>query len=65
MVRQGFGLNDLKTLYIDEFKQYYNELIYCLEVGKELAEGTYDKLLGVDRTSENLSKLFSVAKANK
>lgn len=62
MVKAGFGLTDLRVLYIDEFKEFYNETIYSMEASKELPEGSYDKLKGIDRTSENLMSLFSKAK---
>jgi hypothetical protein len=65
MVKQGFALFDLKTLYIDEFSEYYSETIRALELSGDLPEGSYDKLKGIDRTSENLASLFKQAKATK
>ena len=59
---QGFALSDIKNLYIDEFKEYYNETVYSLEMTKSLPQGSYDKLKGVDRTEENLASLFSFVK---
>lgn len=59
---QGFTLQDVKSLYIDEFKEYYNETVYSLQISKSLPEGSYDKLKGIDRTEENLASLFSFVK---
>ena len=64
MVKQGFALSDLKSLYIDEFREYYCEVIYTLEESKALPEGTYDKARGIDRSGEKLSQLFKIAKNN-
>lgn len=63
-MKQGFGLYDIKMLYIDEFKEYYNETVQNLESSGDLPEGSYDKLKGVDRTSENLASLFKKARPN-
>lgn len=64
MVKQGFALSDLKALYIDEFREYYCEVIYSLEESKALPEGMYDKARGIDRSGEKLSQLFKIAKSN-
>jgi hypothetical protein len=58
MTRQGFGLLELKKLYVDELFSYYNELVYSLEKSKELPEGSYDKVRGIDRSGEKLNAFF-------
>jgi len=58
MVKNGFSLLDIKKLYIDEFFNYYYELVYSLEQSKQLPEGSYDKVQGIDRSSEKLDSFF-------
>lgn len=58
MVRNGFSILELKKLYIDEFFNYYYELVHSLESSKELPEGSYDKAQGIDRSSEKMDSFF-------
>lgn len=62
MVRNGFSLYDLKKLYIDEFFNYYYELVYSLEQSKELPEGSYDKAQGIDRSGQKMDDFFGSLK---
>lgn len=59
LVRKGFSLYDLKKLYIDEFFFYYYEMIYTMETAKELKEGSYDKIRGVDNSAQRMRQFFS------
>ena len=58
-VTNGIGLLDVKKLYIDEFVEYYNELVYTLESSGKLKEGSYDKIKGIDRTVDKLREMFN------
>ena len=58
MIKNGFDLLDIKKLYIDEFFNYYYELVYSLEQSKQLPEGSYDRVQGIDRSSEKLDSFF-------
>lgn len=57
-VRYGFSLSDLKKLYIDEFFEYYYELVYNLEKSEVLKEGAYEKVQGIDKSADRLSQFF-------
>jgi len=58
-VNNGFSLLEIRKLYIDEFFQFYFELVHLLEKKGELKEGAYDKVQGIDRSAENFRKMFS------
>lgn len=62
LVTKGFSLRDVKSLYVDEFREYYNELLYVLEQSGEIKEGSYDKMKGIDHTQEEFQKLISMFK---
>lgn len=44
LVLNGFGLLEVRKLYIDELLSFYNSLIYIKEKQGELKEGTYKSL---------------------
>jgi len=58
-VKNGLSLLEIRKLYIDEFFKFYFELVYTLEQSGEMEKGAYDKVQGIDRSSENFSKLFA------
>lgn len=65
MVKHNFSLLELRNMYIDEFMLYYLELVYVLEEGGELKEGTYEQIrLGIEE-DDSVDKLFSFFKKNK
>lgn len=59
MVKHNFSVSDLRNMYIDEFSLYYLELIYVLEEGKELKEGTYEYIRLSIEEDDSVEKLFS------
>lgn len=62
LVKRGFGLRDIKTLYLDEFRDYYNETVYLMEQSGEIKEGQYEKLKGEDKTQESINNFISMFK---
>lgn len=46
-------------MYIHDFINYYYEIVYLLEQGKEMQEGSYDKVRGVDNSANKLMNFFS------
>jgi hypothetical protein len=61
-VHYGFGLYDLKKLYIDEFFEYYYQLVYNLEAAGVLAEESYNKARGVDNSANIINQAFAKLK---
>lgn len=49
-------------MYIDEFISFYHEIVWTLESRKELEVGSYDKVRGVDRSTDKLKALANVWK---
>jgi hypothetical protein len=52
MVRYGFGLSEVRQLYIDEFHAFFTELAVILEKEGILKEGASDKIKGGDKGSD-------------
>lgn len=46
MVINGFSLLEVRKLYLDEFLQYTNSVIYYKEKSGEYKAGTYEKVRG-------------------
>lgn len=65
MVKHNFSLSDLRSMYIDEFMFYYLELVYVLEEGKELKEGTYEQVRLSVEEDDSVDKLFKFFKNKK
>lgn len=63
MVVSGFSLLELKKLYVDEFHDYYDELVYILEERGEVKKGTYDKIRkkgGAENVESTVNSLRSM-----
>ena len=62
LVTSGFSLTEVRQLYLDEFIEYTNSLIYIKERKGELTKGTYNKLKKQDgNTVGNLrAQLFKI-----
>lgn len=45
MVMHGFGLREVRKLYIDELDEYYKEMFFNLEKQGKAKEGTYAKIV--------------------
>lgn len=58
----GFSLTEVRQLYLDEFIEYTNSLIYIKEKKGELEKGTYNKIKKQDsNTVGNLkAQLFKI-----
>lgn len=56
MVSQGFSLLELRKLYLDEFFEYAQAIVYVLEQKGEMKEGASDRLTGSDNTVSQLRK---------
>lgn len=63
-VEYGLSLSDIRKMYIDEFIEYYHEIVWILEQRKELEQGSYDKVRGIDRSAEKI-KAFANLWTNK
>ena len=49
-------------MYINEFIDWYYEIIFMLEQGKEMQEGAYDKVRGIDNSANKISNFFKAFK---
>ena len=66
MVGYNFTLHDLRSLYIDEFYDYYQAVVYNYEQRGEMEKGTYDSLIKQDMTpAERIRHGFMSLFANK
>jgi hypothetical protein len=64
MVKNGFSIEGLKRMYLDEFFEYYKEVIYFLEQSGQIEKGSYSKLTKVDESADEMFNLFSNFKKN-
>ena len=49
-------------MYINEFIDWYYEIIYILEKSGEMQEGTYDKSRGIDNSANKIANFFKAFK---
>lgn len=59
LVKNGFSLLELRKLYIDEFFEYYYETVKYLEDVGEMKENTYDKVRGIDSSTDRFEEFFN------
>jgi hypothetical protein len=62
LVMNGFGLNDIRKLYLDEMLSFYQNLIYIKEKRGEIKDGTYNQLKakGGNEVSSLKNQLFNI-----
>ena len=58
----GLSLSEIRNMYINEFMDYYYEIVYLLEQSKEMQEGSYDKVRGIDNSANKLANFFKAFK---
>lgn len=59
MVRYGFGLSDIRQLYIDEFQSYFAALVERLEDEGILKKGATDKVKGTTEVNQLKKQIFA------
>ncbi len=64
LVMSGFGLLEIRKLYIDEFISFCNATVYMKEKRGELKEGSYDEMKnrGEDEVNSLKKQLFGIDK---
>jgi len=56
---QGFSLNEVRKLYLDEMFEFYKYAFFVLENRGEAKKGTYERMSGAGKVENTVNQLRS------
>lgn len=61
LIKFGISLSEIREMYLDQFRMYYDEVVYILELSGEAEKGSYDKLkrVQIDTSAQDMFDFFS------